>query len=77
MNLIILARKLGNWCELVLFDSLTDNERLKELSVNPVSENYVFCEICKKALSQYLESPYSSFHKNKQHVSAEIPLIFL
>ena len=60
-----------------LFDSLTDNERLKELSVNPVSENYVFCEICKKALSQYLESPYSSFHKNKQHVSAEIPLIFL
>lgn len=42
------------------FDDLTE-ERLQQISINPVSEDYVFCPHCEKMLAEFLESPYSMF----------------
>lgn len=57
------------------FDDLSE-EHLKEIIKNPVSEDYVFCSDCEKALGDYIESPYASFYKNGQKISNELPLVF-
>lgn len=57
------------------FDDLSE-ERLEEITKNPVSEDYVFCSDCEKSLGYYIESPYGSFYKNGQKISNELPLVF-
>ena len=57
------------------FDDLSE-EHLEEISKNPVSEDYVFCSECEKALGYYIESPYGAFYKNSQKISNELPLVF-
>lgn len=57
------------------FDDLTE-ERLQQISINPVSEDYVFCPHCEKMLAEFLESPYSMFYKDCKNIDADIPLFF-
>lgn len=57
------------------FDDLTE-ERLQQISMNPVSEDYVFCPCCEKMLAVFLESPYSKFYKDCKNIDADIPLFF-
>lgn len=57
------------------FGNLTE-ERIKQISINPVSEDYVFCPQCEKMLADYLESPYSNFFINNRKTDFEIPIIF-
>ena len=58
-----------------LFDDLSD-DRLKDLSKNPVSEDYVFCKDCENKLGKYLESPYASFYKESKNIDSDIALMF-
>lgn len=57
------------------FDNLSE-ERLLQISINPVSEDYVFCPRCEKKLADFLESPYSMFFKDNKNLDADIPLFF-
>lgn len=58
-----------------IFDGLTD-KRIRQISVNPISEDYVFCPQCEKMLGEYLESPYSVFFKEGGSIAPDIPLMF-
>lgn len=58
-----------------LFDDLSE-ERIQEITKNPVSEDDVFCSQCEKALGNYIESPYASLYKNNQKIGNEVPIVF-
>lgn len=54
------------------FDDLSDERINKELKVNPLSKDYIFCTSCEKALGDYLESPYAS----QKNINAETTYFF-
>lgn len=58
-----------------IFDDLS-LERLRDLSKNPVSEDFVFCKDCEEALGKYLENQYSVFDKEGRKIDNDLPLMF-
>lgn len=63
--------------EQVLDSKRLSSERIeKELKINPLSQDYVFCPQCEKRLADYLESPYSVHFSRGREICKEIEYFF-
>ncbi len=57
-------------------EELSDNRIKTELAVNPCAMDFVFCPECEKALSSYLEMPYSQQSRSSQAVNGTLAYFF-
>lgn len=57
-------------------DKLSQKRIDEELSVSPVAFDYVFCPTCERALSSYLETPYSAKLLRNGVAEVFIPSLF-
>lgn len=57
-------------------DTLSQKRIDEELSVSPVAFDYVFCPTCEKALSSFLETPYSAKLLRNGATEVFIPSLF-
>lgn len=62
--------------ELFDLDKLTDERINKELKNNTASKDYIFCPVCEKRLSDYLESPCAEYLYNGKKVSNDVIYFF-
>lgn len=62
--------------ELFDLDNLTDDRIEEELKNNTASKDYIFCPVCEKRLSDILETPYSTFHKQGHKIDSKVAYMF-
>ena len=57
-------------------DNLTDERIKNELSDNTVAKDYIFCPVCERNLSRYLETPYAESLFRDKKIDYDIPVFF-
>ncbi len=62
--------------ELFSQEMLADERIEKELKINTVSKDYIFCPKCEANLSKYLETPYAEYYSKGNPIQPDIAYFF-